>query len=452
MAPRIDFDAIEEIDLLRQTNPQLLNQAQEKLKTNAPPKTANELLMEYARPREFVPPENFRQGVGNLFNNLVMSPIQQALFIKERPAATSRRLADNVARLEYATKLQDLGRQETARELAGGTDLSNYPVRVQREYLVAQQSDPSKAFEVLSNYDNRFKTTNVQEYEYYKSTLAPGQTPISYQEFVQKSKATKGTTPSAVASFNFLKGINPSIDSLSPGEKQELFFKILRTDPNTAAKVAEAETKARQGGVLLTPAQSKVDELYAAEYNNYNSLGGYSGSLRDIETLDRLINILVDSTADGVSLTGPVVGNLPLEARPTMSVDLEDEVTRIIIRDLRKTLGAQFTQQEGENFVARSFNRRLPNEVNTKRLQRMRASMEQVHKQKNALAKYYEEKGTIAGANIRIPSISEMRANVFKASDYQGLTNDQLLNEMRNPKISNEEYDALEELAMERGL
>ena len=132
----------------------------------AQPMMAADLLAKYAQPQEFKAPKNLREGVSNAFNNLVLTPIQQALFLKESPTAQFNRLRSNQARLDYATSVQNLTREGQARALAMDVDLANYPAQIQLAYLAKSRTDPAGAFDVLSTYDNRFATDKTKNFSF----------------------------------------------------------------------------------------------------------------------------------------------------------------------------------------------------------------------------------------------------------------------------------------------
>ena len=157
--------------------------------TAAQPVTAKDLLAQYMKPRKFEPPANFREGAANAFNNLVLTPIQQALFIKERPGAQLNRLRGNRERLDYGLAVQAAEQEGQARALAMGVDLAKYPAQIQRAYLAKSMTDAAGAFDVLSTYDQRFATDKTKNFG-FRESLKPAQR----KEFDAMMAASRSTT------------------------------------------------------------------------------------------------------------------------------------------------------------------------------------------------------------------------------------------------------------------
>jgi hypothetical protein len=175
------------------------------------PMTANDLLAQYAAPREFQAPKNLREGVSNAFNNLVLTPIQQALFMKERPSDQLNRLRGNQARLEYATQVQNLTREGQARAIAMGVDLAKYPEQIQRAYLAKSITDPAGAFDVLSTYDQRFATDKTKNFG-FRENLNPDEK-ARFDKMLSASQTTtnfnlgeKQASPRALDDFYKMSG------------------------------------------------------------------------------------------------------------------------------------------------------------------------------------------------------------------------------------------------------
>jgi hypothetical protein len=385
--------------------------------------------------------------------NAILTPIQERLGLKDTPermVARARYATSTLANLESQL---DLKAKNRALHAANYINYDGLPNDVQDEYMLRLGSrDLDGALTALREYRSGLKTNDTKEYEYARAQFElnnPNEGYKTYEEWKTSNKKKEQSIPSAVQTFNFLKELNPDIKNMAPNDQQDLLFKIIRQDVDTASLIAQAQYKAGLGGLNLTPAQKKVDELFGTDYANYKQLGGYAAAMRDLNDLDRSVKLLLESEE---ALTGPLVGNLPTEARSAESVNLEDEVARIVIQDLRRTLGAQFTENEGKQFIARSFNVLLPNKVNAQRLQRMRAVMQQVHDAKKAAIDYYEDKGTISGLKSTIPTEADLEKAVFLVTDYDGVDDEQLINWARDPRISNAEFEAIKEQIKKRGL
>lgn len=147
----------------------------------------------------------------------------------------------------------------------------------------------------------------------------------------------------------------------------------------------------------LTPGQRAVDAAFGKEYAELVGAGGLADALKNVTQLRGAIAQLKSGTQN---LTGPVVGsplNITRAYLNPASVDIEDRIGELVQRNLRVILGAQFTQEEGRQLIARSFNKQLDEKVNAKRLQRLLVSMEKALEAKQKAAAYFEQHGTLAG-------------------------------------------------------
>ena len=112
------------------------------------------------------------------------------------------------------------------------------------------------------------------------------------------------------------------------------------------------------------------------------------------------LNQIADSLEKTDKATGPILGLLPKVLRDVITPEgssLQDSAERIVQGGLRATLGGQFTQAEGDRFLARAYNPRLDekqNAANMRTIAREIAAM-QLDK-KNALA-YFQSNGTLEG-------------------------------------------------------
>lgn len=112
------------------------------------------------------------------------------------------------------------------------------------------------------------------------------------------------------------------------------------------------------------------------------------------------LNQIADSLEKTDTATGPILGLLPKVLRDVITpqgASLQDSAERIVQGGLRATLGGQFTQAEGDRFLARAYNPRLDekqNAANMRTIAREIAAM-QLDK-KNALA-YFQANGTLEG-------------------------------------------------------
>ena len=162
-------------------------------------------------------------------------------------------------------------------------------------------------------------------------------------------------------------------------------------------------------GRTLTPAEIKVDETFAKEFAKNTD----ASALGNIATLDYIAGELSASDADQTGLNfmpfgGDVLKSFARVLDPDGSnmfrglfdqdgLNTQEIVAGIIQKNLRETLGAQFTQKEGQLLIQRAFNPVLSPKQNAKRLQAISLYANEILRERQKKADYYRQYGTLAG-------------------------------------------------------
>lgn len=168
------------------------------------------------------------------------------------------------------------------------------------------------------------------------------------------------------------------------------------------------QTGVQQPPKTLTPLQEAADKKFAADINEWN----FGGGVNITKNVAQIANA-VRRLESGKPLTGPLIGAQPdllLAITNPEAVDVRQQVEQIAQESLRPILGAQFTQKEGDAFVARVYNPSLKPEINAKRLKTMLLQLEKAAEQKQAMVDYANENGTLAGFKGKIPTIDDFYA------------------------------------------
>lgn len=165
--------------------------------------------------------------------------------------------------------------------------------------------------------------------------------------------------------------------------------------------------------------QKAVDAAFAKEYAEWVGQGGASDTFKQIAQLEDVANAL-ESGNDNIS--GWFVGNMP-DAINTIAnpdaVKYRERVEEVVQRNLRLILGAQFTKEEGERLIKRSFNPRLDEKENATRIRALLQQMNLAAQQKADASRYFEENGTLQGWRGKLPSLSDFES-IFSTDDRQG--------------------------------
>lgn len=413
------------------------------------------------------PPED-KGFLGNLMTRRILNPLQERLGMRESLQDQMRREQIGASRFDAFRDMQEMQRDYQLRQqlIADGVDAvtaNSLPIDKVAEALIARQQETSTNVygDLVSNNPLSGAQqilaqapSSVREYSFSRSQTQPPMRAQSYDEFMAKRNEGTQTQPSAVRTFEYLQALNPEIANYTPEQKQDLLFKIIRQDPDTAADIANAQRVARDGGVDLTPAEREVDLAFGKDFAAYNALGGAATGRKNRTELTEIIGILTLPANQG-KITGRAVSVLPDVTKPAQTLDIQNRVERIITEDLRATLGAQFTENEARAFISRSFNLALPESVNAARLRRLRAAMSETHAAKKAAGDYYMKNGTVSGFD-NFKDISSYEAAMYEPGDYEHFTNEEIqamiTEGQTNPNMSRAEFDVLLKVAEERRL
>ena len=254
---------------------------------------------------------------------------------------------------------------------------------------------------------------------------------------------------------NFISDLYAQRDSLEEGDPRiedlniairnaEAIAGAGKYDPYTQFALAESKRiGGSTAGLDLSDYQRKTDEAFATEAVKFESTEKWS-LLTNIDKLDDSIAALKQSD----SLTGPVIGNIPdiiLAFTNPEAIGLEDDIRSIVYQSLRATLGAQFTEREGNRLVAATFNQLLGEEINMKRLERLRAETYNMIKAKEDKIAYLKKEGTLRGYEGE-QSVDSLLNAIIQPEDYVGLSDDQLMTIFKDPNTSEAELNAIRKL------
>lgn len=183
-------------------------------------------------------------------------------------------------------------------------------------------------------------------------------------------------------------------NALPPNKKAQAQIALTRGDMEEFGKIiGEGPPQLADN---LTPGEKRVDQTFAKSYEDFVLSGGAADFDKNLKQMREVQKELTS----GENLTGPVLGRMPdavTSFTHPKAVDARQRVEEVVQRNLRIILGAQFTQKEGENLIARAYNPALDEATNAKRLQRLISSMEKMRDAKIQAMDYFERHGTMKG-------------------------------------------------------
>jgi hypothetical protein len=173
---------------------------------------------------------------------------------------------------------------------------------------------------------------------------------------------------------------------------------LVRVTPEGKAESLYKAEKDKEDKKELTKGQIEADKAFAKDYNEYAAQGGIASIKSNINKLKEANNLL--KSEDGPNLTGAGLGLVPDVVRNAVapeSIAVRDMVESVIQQSLRQILGAQFTEKEAERLIQRSYNEKLDEKTNAKKLDATIKELETMAQAKEQAAKYFEKNGTLRG-------------------------------------------------------
>ena len=157
-------------------------------------------------------------------------------------------------------------------------------------------------------------------------------------------------------------------------------------------------------GDQLSPYQEAQDKAFADL-----ALDWKAGGLADLsQQRDTIAGVISDIAESDEPMSGPTVAaisKLGLGAVLTPEAeDVQQRVASVVQRTLKETLGAQFTQKEGEQLIARAYNPALSPEMNLRRLGALFDTIQQTVDARRSMIEYADKAGTLAGYTGPVPT------------------------------------------------
>ena len=189
-------------------------------------------------------------------------------------------------------------------------------------------------------------------------------------------------------------------------------------------------------GQMQSPGQQRLDETMVDEMQTWNSQGRFAFATK-LDKYDEILSVLDDQNNITGALVGTVMdhGWIPESFKALtvgQAINTLDTIRSIVYESLRDTLGAQFTEREGDRLVAAAYNQYLPEEMNRARMMRMRNQLVKTSENKNRMVRHWDTYGTFASYENPYKFsedgdfLTPMAHLMIEASDYAGVDSDNL--------------------------
>lgn len=284
----------------------------------------------------------------------------------------------------------------------GGKDVGESAMAFQQIQAQRQAQEQGKRQqEAASNYLKSIGASEEQQ------ALVRDNPDLASQVLTQSFNTGKQTA--LIENANFLSDLRQSYEiETDPTKKRQTLQKIrdvenlgnaLKYDPTTKFQMVQSEIAAKQGLSSgerpMSAGELKTDDSFAPFYTEYISKGRGATNIANLERLRSAEDILKIADKEGVAISGVTAGMI--RGNPSLEAFLNEQgfiaretVESVIQQSLRATLGAQFGEKEGEQFIRRGYNPSLPPEENLERLIDLRANIEQLVDSEREAVEYWE--------------------------------------------------------------
>ena len=149
--------------------------------------------------------------------------------------------------------------------------------------------------------------------------------------------------------------------------------------------------EAKYGSEKLTPGQKSVDTNYAKDYLEWTNSGKgiYEKNMARLEDAKKRLG------NPGYGVSGNLIGRLPEVMRTEESRQIQQDVRAAAQASLRATLGAQFTEKEGERIMQFAYDPTLSAEANIAKIDAAINEIKSNADNQNAKAGQYEKAGSL---------------------------------------------------------
>lgn len=241
-------------------------------------------------------------------------------------------------------------------------------------------------------------------------------------DFLSRLRLTQATSPAdarklfaTMPEFQAeLRGLRPERSTLITRDANNLpvRYEVFKDDAGNVLSVLGEPSIDVETLYKERPAQKKVDEVFAEDFGK--STISAPKLQENIQLLNEARRIL--NSTDWA--TGPLVSILPeaLSSRiPGIreGTKAQTAIEQVVAQSLREILGGQFAMREGDRLLQRSFDVRLEEADNVKRLDSLLATLTADAQAAGAQRLYFQENGTLAGYGG--PSAGDIRQRVSAA-------------------------------------
>lgn len=209
-------------------------------------------------------------------------------------------------------------------------------------------------------------------------------------------------------------------------------YKASRPDANAGLKTQLMQSTIAKNNAIagITPGERSSDIAFGKEYQDWRAQGGYAEVEKNLQALDQAAQALEQDP----SLTGGMSSLAPDAIRKRTNPKgfaVQQSVEQAIQSGLRQTLGAQFTEKEGAQFLARAYDPALSGQENARRIRQQMAVLQKQAAAKEQAARHFEQYGTLKGLPKSAPIQTSPQAAAPQTNSQWSADDESRLNELK---------------------
>lgn len=206
-------------------------------------------------------------------------------------------------------------------------------------------------------------------------------------------------------------------------EQRGLISEKINTEKAKQKKLNSEANKPKES--KPTPGQTQLEKDFAKEYSDWTAKGGMATAQKNLNSLQEAI----DSLKSGKATTGGAYGYIPdfFGAKSKImpeSSNAEQQARSTVTGLLRQTLGAQFTEKEGERIFNQNYDASLPVQKNIEKLTALKDQLTSSISEKQSMMDQFEKTGKITGykaSRINVASPKPSVGNLYPESVEKGI-------------------------------
>lgn len=247
--------------------------------------------------------------------------------------------------------------------------------------------------QMYSNMSPDFSAAMKEDKDFRAQTLQVA------SDALQQLRNGQPLTPEMAQKLNSVPGLQATELYGYIQKAQEDFSRRQQAALLAQNKIDVQEIKGEQkaaAGPKPTKGQEAVDRAFGKTYEEFQASGGKAEYEKNLAKLEDALTQL-ESGKVKTGGAGAYTGEAGMEILNPKLAELKEQIQSAVQGMFRPTLGAQFTEKEGERLMKTEFNPRLSGPANVKKLRAAIGARRAQAEAKLKAIQYYEEHGTLTG-------------------------------------------------------